>query len=89
MIHPPVERAAVVEHAVQDHSDPAHVRLAHQLREQPVTRLEVGRIGHPRFVFGRFAVIQLAFGEDLAVIVHYFAKVRVNMVIILCIVFVV
>ena len=79
----------MVEYAVQDHPDPAHMRLSDQIREQSVAGFEVGRVCHARLVTLRFEVVNRPSGQDLAVVVHYFAKVRVNVVVILGIVFVI
>ena len=49
-VHPLVERAAVVEHAVQNHPDPAAVRFLHELDEEPVRSLQVLFIRHPAHI---------------------------------------
>ena len=88
-VQPAVERTAVVEYAVQDHPDPAHVRLPDQIREEPVAGLEICGVCHPHLILLRLAVVQRTSGQDLAAVVHYFAKVGIYVVVILGVIFVI
>ena len=58
-VHPAVERAAVIEHSVQDDADPSRVGFPDQLCKEPVARFEIGRIRYPdqvalRILIGQF-----------------------------------
>ena len=79
----------MIEDPVQDHTDPSPVRLADQVREQPVARLEVRRIRHTELVFAGLCILRRPTGQDLGRVVHYFAKVGVDVAVILRVVLVV
>ena len=88
-VQPSVERTAVVKYAVQDHADASHMRFPHEIGEQSVAGLEIGGVRHSGPVFAGLRIVFGAERKDLLRIVHYFAKMRVNVAVILRVIFVV
>ena len=88
-VHPFIERTAMVEHTVQYdlHSPP--VKFFHQPYEELVAGFQVPAVGRALLVLARFGVIGHAFGQDLSSVFQYHSVVRVDIIIILDIIFMV
>ena len=84
-VQPFMERAAMVEHAVYYHAYPPFMRRLHKLGKQRVRRLQICQISRPCNIKG--IVLPRIFRGDF--FAHDSAKVWVNMVIILYIIFMV
>ena len=65
------------------------MRLAHEVGEEPVAGLQIHLISHALSVFVGLGVVDRAPGEESAPFMHYFAKVGVNVVIVLRVVLVI
>ena len=88
-VHPFVERAAVVKHTIQNHADSARMCFLHKLYKQLVARLKILSGSHTLLIFRRFAVVPVARRETFTAILDDPAVVRIDIVIILAVIFMV
>ena len=88
-VEPLIKRAAVVEHAVQNDLHAAAMRLLHDLRKQLVAGLKIRLVRHAVNISGRLAILALALGKKLPVVRNDLAKVRIDIIIVLNVIFVI
>ena len=79
----------MVEHAVQDNADPALMGLLHQRAEELIRRLQVLFFSNPADIAGCLRVIIFPLVQDLSLVNDQLPEMRIDMVIILGVVFVI
>ena len=88
MIHPFVEGAAVIEYAVQNDAHAAAVQFPAQDRKQFITLFQVFHTGNPADIFRRVTVVLFPGLHNMVHIIGNDAEMRINMLVILAVVFV-
>ena len=88
-VHPFIEGAAVVEHAVHDDADPPFMGFLHHLDKQFVAGLQICPVGHTVDISGCKTILLLSVLQQFAGILHDPADMRVYIVIVLTVIFVV
>ena len=88
-IEPLVERTTVIEYAVQNNSHASSVCLFHHLGKEFVGSLQVRFVRHTVDVFGRKTVFALVVTKKFPFVIHNFADMGIDVIVILNIVFVV
>ena len=94
-IHPFIKRAAVIEHSVQNHLHAAAVCLLHQADKQIITRAQISSVRHPGDVSGSLCIVLGTVRKNSFIRLHLFLlrdnfpEMRINIVIILRIIFVI
>ena len=89
LVHPFVEGAAVIKHTVQYHPDSPAVRLLHHPGKKRIACLQVLPVRHPVNIPGCKPVLSLAVGKQLSLVLYDPSEMRINIIIILYVVFVI
>ena len=79
----------MVENSVEDHPHPAPVHFFHKTGKKLVARLQVPDIPGPFLIFARVDIVLRAFRQRLASVFHDPAVMRINIIIILYVIFVI
>ena len=79
----------MIKDAVHNHPHSPPVGFLHHLNKQPVAGLQIFTVCHPVHIFGRGTVFPLPLPEQIPLIIHQLSEVRVNIVIVLNIIFVI
>ena len=85
-VHPFIERAAMIEYAVQYHFHSPPVSLCHHLRKQFIAGLQIYLIGHTVNVSGGVPIL-LSMPEQFSLIRHNLSDMRIYIIVILNIIF--
>ena len=88
-IQPLIERAAVIKHTVQNHFHAPSVRFLYHLGKKRIAGLQILLIGNTVNISGGKAVFRLSVLQQVPFIMHNFPKMRVDIIIVLNIVFMV
>ena len=86
-IQPFIERPAMIKYTVQDDTHPTPVHLLHQSGKQFVAGFQIADITYSFLIFGCMYIVRCAFRQCLAAISHDFSIVRIDIVVILNIIF--
>ena len=88
-VHPFIKGTAVVEHTVQDHFHAPAVNFFNQLNKKSVAGLQVCFVGYSFDVFRSMGIDRIPVLQSLATVAYDLSIVRINVIIILDIVFMV
>ncbi len=88
-IQPFIKRSAVVKYTVQHYPDPPLVHLFHKTGKKFIAGFQILFMNYPLNVFAGLLVILLPFLENLSAVLTDHRKVRINIIIILTVIFVV
>ena len=81
-----MKRAAVIEYAVNYDAHSSLVTGCDKVLKKAVACFEIFPVCTAHAIFLGFSIVRFLFGKHSAVIPHNAAKMRINMVIILCII---
>ena len=88
-IHPLVERSAVIEHTIQNHTNPPRMGLSHQTDKQPVGGLQISLVCHPLTIFRGMPIVTVSLPQALPSVRHNLSIVGIDGIIIRCVILVV
>ncbi len=86
-VHPLIKRTAMIKNAVQNHFDPASMRLLHQFCKKGITGVKVFPVRYPVDVSCRLTVFRSAVLQQFSPIVYDLSQMGINIIIILYIIF--
>ena len=86
-VKPFVEGSAVIEDAVEDDLHTAFMHLFDKLDKKAVAGLKVHRVSHTCDIAGGVPVVQVPLPESIPLIPDDLSKMRIHMIVILCIIF--
>ena len=88
-VHPFIEGTAVVKYTVKDNPHASLMHLFHQTRKELIAGLQIANVPGPLLVFCRMDIILSSLRQSLSSVLYDLSVVRINIVIILNIIFMV
>ena len=86
-VHPFIKGSAMIKYPVQNNLHPPAVSLLHQLNKKLIAGFQVFLSGYTIDILGRLDIILCPMGQQFSLIHHDLSKMRINIVIVLNIIF--